>query len=579
MMETKQLPIPAKTIRQFLPANFTIKTWNEIEPYFKNLNERSISSVTDLEKWLHDRSELDAILSEDLGWRYIKMTCDTTDQQLTDSYNYFISQIEPHIAPYANELNKKLINSSFLPQLDQQKYHIYLRGVKKALELYRDENVPLLTKIATEAQKYGAISGAMTIEWKGKEITLQMAVSLMKDTNRAVREEVFNKIQKRRAVDEKALNALYTELIQLRHQVALNAGFKNYRDYKFDELGRFDYTVDDCYNFHTSIAKAILPLAEESDKERKNLLKLSTLRPWDTEVDTNGKNALTPFLNGEDLVNKSIDCFTKVRPQYGKYLEIMKAMGHLDLESRKGKAPGGYNYPLYESGVPFIFMNAVGLHRDMVTMVHEGGHAIHSFVAHPLELVDFKSAPSEVAELASMSMELISMEHWDVFFENKDDLKRAKKEQLEKALKTLLWIAVIDKFQHWIYLNPTHTETERSAKWNALITEFSSTIVDWSGFEHVKARMWQNQLHLFEVPFYYIEYGMAQLGAIAVWRNYKHNPEKALDAYEAALRLGYTKSIPEIYKTAGIEFNFSQEYVNELATFVKGELRKIIDNG
>ncbi len=576
MMETKQLAIPAKTIRQFLPSSFTVTTWSELEPYFKNLNERSIASVTDLEKWMHDRSELESILSEDLGWRYVKMTCDTTDQQLTEAYNYFISQIDPHIANYSNELNKKLINSTFLTQLDQQKYHIYIRGVKKALELYRDENVPLLTKIATEAQKYGAISGAMTIEWKGKEITLQMAVSLMKDTDRAVREEVFDKIQKRRAIDEKTFNELYSELIKLRHQVALNAGFKNYRDYKFDELGRFDYTVDDCYNFHTSIAKAILPLAEESDLERKKLLKLSSLRPWDTEVDTDGKAALHPFSNGEDLVNKSIACFTNVRPQYGKYLEIMKTMGHLDLESRKGKAPGGYNYPLYESGVPFIFMNAVGLHRDMVTMVHEGGHAIHSFVVHPLEIVDFKSTPSEVAELASMSMELISMEHWDVFFENKDDLKRAKKEQLEKALKTLLWIAVIDKFQHWVYLHPAHTVVERSARWNSLITEFSSTIVDWAGHENVKARMWQNQLHLFEVPFYYIEYGMAQLGAIAVWRNYKNNPEKALDAYEAALKLGYTKSIPEIYKTAGIEFNFSQEYVNELATFVKAELQKIL---
>lgn len=574
-METKQLAIPAKAKRQFLPADFLVNTWNELEPYFKNLTDRTIHSASELEKWLHDRSELESVISEDLGWRYIKMTCNTTDKQLTDAYNYFISQIDPHIAPFSNELNKKLIQSPFLSQLDQQKYRIYIRGVKKALELYRDENVPLLTKIATEAQKYGAISGAMTIDWNGKEITLQMALSLMKDTDRKVREDVFDKIQNRRALNEKTFNDLYTELVHLRHQVALNAGFKNYRDYKFDELGRFDYSVDDCYNFHTSIAKAILPLAEESDIERKKLLKLDVLRPWDMDVDVDGKQALHPFLNGEDLVNKSIACFAKVRPHYGQYLEIMKAMGHLDLESRKGKAPGGYNYPLYESGVPFIFMNAVGLHRDMVTMVHEGGHAIHSFVTHNLEIVDFKSTPSEVAELASMSMELISMEHWDVFFNNTDDLKRAKKEQLEKALKTLLWIAVIDKFQHWVYLHPDHSVVERSARWNSLISEFSSTIVDWHGYETVKARMWQNQLHLFEVPFYYIEYGMAQLGAIAVWRNYKNNPEKALDAYEDALRLGYTKSIPEIYKTAGIEFNFSQEYVNELAGFVKSELNKL----
>ncbi len=327
--------------------------------------------------------------------------------------------------------------------------------------------------------------------------------------------------------------------------------------------------------FHTSIEKEILPLVEASDLKRKTLLKLESLKPWDADVDVEGKPALRPFENGSELINKSIECFYKVRYQYGEYLEEMKTMGHLDLESRIGKAPGGYNYPLYEIGVPFIFMNSVGVHRDMVTMVHEGGHAVHSFVTRDLELVDFKSTPSEVAELASMSMELISMEHWDVFFKNKDDLKCAKKEQLEKSLKTLLWIAAVDKFQHWVYEHPAHTITERMDSWKNIITLFNSKVVDWTGLEEVQANGWQNQLHIFEVPFYYIEYGMAQLGAIAVWRNYKLDPEKALDAYEAALRLGYTKSIPEIYKTAGIEFNFSQPYVKELANFVKNELEKI----
>lgn len=250
-------------------------------------------------------------------------------------------------------------------------------------------------------------------------------------------------------------------------------------------------------------------------------------------------------------------------------------MGHIDLDSRIGKAPGGYNYPLYEIGVPFIFMNSVGAHRDLVTMVHEGGHAIHSVVTKDLEITDFKSFPSEVAELASMSMELISMEHWDIFFKNEDDLKRAKKEQLEDALKTLLWIAAVDKFQHWIYGNPKHSVEERMKGWENVINQFNSKVVDWSGIENVKSRSWQNQLHIFEVPFYYIEYGFAQLGAIAVWRNYKRNPEKALNDYEAALRLGYTKTIPEIYRTAGIDFNFSQSYVRELAEFVKSELEKI----
>jgi len=574
-MKTKPVAIPKKPIRHFLAQDLIIDSWKKVAPFFIDLKEREIASAKQLEKWLLDRSELEAALSEDFAWRYIKMTCDTTNQLLTDDYNVFVSEIDPHISPYSNELNSKLVESPFLNELDADTYRIYIRGVKKALELYREENIPLQTRIGIESQKYGAISGAMTVLWEGKEITLQMASSLMKDVSRKIREEVYLKIQKRKAVDTDALNDLYSELIRLRHQVAVNAGFKNYRDYKFAELGRFDYTVQDCFDFHDSISKAILPLAENADRERKKTMKLDALKPWDTEVDVEGKPALKPFSSASELIDKSIECFNIIQPDFGNYLEIMKEMAYLDLDSRIGKAPGGYNYPLYEIGVPFIFMNSVGTHRDLVTMVHEGGHAIHSFVTRDLLITDFKSFPSEVAELASMSMELISMEHWNVFFTNADELKRAKKEQLDKSLKTLLWIAAVDKFQHWIYENPTHTVEERMVQWTTVINQFTSKEIDFSGLDDVRARGWQGQLHIFEVPFYYIEYGMAQLGAIALWRNYKKDPAKALKEYEAALRLGYTKSIPEIYKTAGIEFNFSPAYVKELAEFVKSELDKL----
>jgi oligoendopeptidase F len=575
-METKNVAIPGKPVRHFLPKDLKIDTWGVIEPFFKDLIGRKINSVKDLEKWLKDRSELEAVISEEMAWRYIKMTCDTTDKELTDSFNYFVSEIEPHIAPYNNDLNKKLVECEFTSKLNKPEYNVYLRGVKKALEIYREENIPLNTKIATDSQKYGAIAAAMTINWKGQEITMQKAASVLKETDRKVREEVFFKMQERKSKDVDQLNDLFTGLLELRHQVAVNAGFKNYRDYKFAELGRFDYTVEDCFNFHKSISKEILPISESINQRRKEKLKLDVLKPWDMEVDVDGKPALMPVKTGAELIDKSIACFHKIRNTYGEYLEIMKAMGHLDLESRKGKAPGGYNYPLYEIGVPFIFMNSVGAQRDVITMVHEGGHAIHSFVTRDLEITDFKSTPSEVAELASMSMELISMEHWDVFYDNKDELKRAKQEQLEQTLKSLLWIGAVDKFQHWLYENPKHSVKERMDTWANIINEFSSKVVDWSGMEEIRKRGWQSQLHIYEVPFYYIEYGMAQLGAIAVWRNYKNDPEKALDAYEAALRLGYTKSIPEIYKTAGVEFNFSQEYVKELAQFVKKELDKIV---
>jgi oligoendopeptidase F len=253
----------------------------------------------------------------------------------------------------------------------------------------------------------------------------------------------------------------------------------------------------------------------------------------------------------------------------------MQANCLFDVESRKGKAPGGYNYPLAETGAPFIFMNSANTFRDLTTMVHEGGHAVHTFISADLELNDFKHVPSEVAELASMSMELISMDKWDEFFDNDEDLKRAKKDQLRDVLKTLPWVAVVDQFQHWIYTNPEHTTEQRKTAWKEIIHPFGNNFTNWDGYELALENLWQKQLHIFEVPFYYIEYGIAQLGAIAVWKNYKQDPEKALTNYLSALKLGYTKTIKEIYRAAGIEFNFSSDYVHELAKFIKKELNAL----
>ena len=328
-------------------------------------------------------------------------------------------------------------------------------------------------------------------------------------------------------------------------------------------------------NFHEAIAQEIVPLLAEQANERVLALDLESLKPWDTDVDTSGKAALKPFNNGEELIDKSIKCFNKLSPFLGSRLEVMKANNLFDVDSRKGKAPGGYNYPLAETGAPFIFMNAANSFRDLTTMVHEGGHAIHTFVTADLELNDFKHCPSEVAELASMSMELISMDHWDVFFTDAEELKRAKRYQLRDILKTLPWVAVVDQFQHWIYTNPNHTTAERTEAWKQIFAKFGAGFVDWSDHETALENLWQKQLHIFEVPFYYIEYGIAQLGAIAVWKNYKENPEKGLHDYLEALKLGYTKSMKEIYQTAGISFDFSPGYIQELIDFVKAELRNL----
>lgn len=561
--------------RNFVPQNFKVTTWDLLKPFYDELLKRSISSEKELEKWLLDVSELSSVVSEDMAWRYIKMTCDTTSDDLRNSFNDFVTNIEPNISPIANDLNKKLIDCEFSKNLPKEKYFVYIRAVEKSIALFREKNIPLKTELQTKEQEFGAISGAQTITHNGEEMTLQKASVYLKNLDRRIREEVYHKIANRRANDEDALNNLYTELIKLRHQIALNTGFKNYRDFKHEELGRFDYSVTDCLDFHEAVKQHAVPLIRKHDKTRKQKLKLDDYRPWDTSVDDEGKEPLKPFSNGKELTEKTITCFNKIDPFFGECIKIMDEMKRLDLESRIGKAPGGYQYPLYETDVPFIFMNAVGLHRDLVTMVHEGGHAIHSFLCKDLELVDFKSPPSEIAELASMSMELISMEHWHVFFEDKEELKRAKRQQLESVMDALPWIAAVDKFQHWIYLNPEHTVAQRYESWNTIMTDFGSDVINYKGLEDNLKRRWQIQLHLFEVPFYYIEYGFAQLGAIAMWRNYKTNAKRTIDQYKAALSLGYTKPIPQVYEAAGIKFDFSPAYVKELMDFVKKEYDEI----
>lgn len=558
---------------KFLANKLKITSWEVIEPYFNQLLSREIGSKVELETWLKHRSELEAFVSEDLAWRYVRMTCDTNNKALEEAYLFFVSEIEPKISPISDALNKKLIACPFLGELDQEKYFIYLRGLKKEIEIYREENVPLMAKIAAESQKYGTILGGMSVEIEGKELTLQQASNYLKNPDRNLREEAFRKINEKRAAHTEELDALFDELITLRHQVAINAGFDNFRDYMFAAMGRFDYTPQDCYNFHEAIQLQVLPLVKATNEKRKASLGYE-LRPWDMEVDADNKPALEPFTSGADLLEKTIKCFAKVDDYFAYCIKTMDDMNRLDLESRKGKSPGGYNYPMAETSVPFIFMNAASSTRDVETMLHEGGHAVHSFLSKDLELSAFKNCPSEVAELASMSMELISYEGQDEFYPNKEDFNRAKEEHLEGIIKILPWIATIDKFQHWIYSNPTHTREDRKAYWVQLSKEFGTGMVNWEGLEQYQAYTWQKQLHLYEVPFYYIEYGMAQLGALSVWRNYLNNKSAAVEAYKKALSLGYTKTIGEIYEAAGIKFDFSEAYIKSLMEFVNTELKK-----
>jgi oligoendopeptidase F len=520
-------------------------------------------------------SELEAVVSEDACWRQIRMTCDTENKALEEAFNFFCMEIQPRIQPYADKLNRKLIANPFTAALDEKKYFTYLRSVKKSIDLFREENIPIQAELSVQQQQFGVISGKMTVEVDGKEYTLQQAAKFLENENRDIRESVYRKINERRIKDKESLNTLFETLITKRQQLAKNAGFANYRDYKFKELGRFDYTKEDCFKFHQSVKEHILPLVDIIYERKKKKLAVDVLRPWDLEAEAPGVKPLRPFETGKELLDKTISCFAQLRPFFADCLRQMNELKHLDLDSRKGKAPGGYNCPLPESGAPFIFMNAAGQMSDVTTMVHEGGHAIHSFLAHPLELSSFKEYPMEIAEVASMAMELFSMDKWDTFFENEEDLRRAKEHQLERVITIFPWIATIDKFQHWIYEHPGHTEEERTATWKEVLNEFSSGAVDFSGLESYREFSWQRQLHLFEVPFYYIEYGIAQLGAIGLWMQYKSDREKALDNYMKALQLGGTKTLPELYEAAGLQFDFSPVHIKKLMEFVRKEMESI----
>ncbi len=557
--------------------HLTFEKWSDLQVHFEELLKRSLEHYNDYLQFIYNWNALLTSISEEGGWRYIYMTRHTADENLKNKYLYFVTQIEPHLQLIQNQLNHKTFEAPFFKSLSSDYFSVFKKNIQKDIKLFRNENVPLLTKIQEVQQQYAEITGQQSIEYEGKTLTLQQAGIYLKNKDRNIRKEVYYLINNRRQQDKDKLNTLLNDLILLRHRVALNADFQNFRDYMHQALGRYDYTVEACKQFHRSVEKTIIPVIENIHSIRQKKLNLEEdYYPWDTQVDMYGLESLKPFETEEEFVHKSIQCFEQIDPFFADCLKEMQRLKHLDLSSRIGKAPGGYQYPLYKSGVPFIFMNAVGLHRDLVTLMHETGHAVHFFLNNHYPVLDFKSPPSEVAELASMSMELITMEHWDIFFPDKKDLQRAKQQQLESVIDALPWIAAIDKFQHLLYEHPNHTIDERYTYWLEIIHQFSPKNIQHKGLEEFLKIRWQAQLHIYEVPFYYIEYGFAQLGAIAMWKQYKENPVKALSNYKTALSLGNTKSIPEIYQTAGIEFNFSEPYIKDLIDFVWKEYQQCL---
>ncbi|MBI3134328.1 MAG: M3 family oligoendopeptidase [Bacteroidetes bacterium] len=561
--------------RIFLSEDLKINSYDDVKGYFDQLLAEPVNTLADFKTWLLKSSELEAVLEEDMAWRYIRMTIDTSNKDASAAYEKFVNEINPPVSEASNLLNKKLSDSPFKNSLTDEADKIYLKKVESAIEIFREENIELASKTQNLAQEYSGVIGAQLIHYKGQDLTAPQASKFLRDPDREVRKEVYDLLFERKNQDNEILEGIFDQLIQLRHQMALNAGFKNFRDYKFKEMNRFDYTVQDCLDFHTAIEKHIVPIYKKIQEEKLKKLGFEKFKPYDLSADPDGKAPLKPFETGNELTDKTITLFKKLDPYFADCIATMKEMGHLDLESKKGKAPGGYNYPLYEIGIPFIFMNAAGTDRDVITMVHEGGHAIHSFLTKDLALTAYKSFPSEVAELASMSMELLSMNYWDIFYPAADDLKRARKEHLESILMVLPWIATIDSFQHWLYENPAHTREDRKTKWLEISKRFGTGLTDWTGYESARDYSWHKQLHLFEVPFYYVEYGFAQLGALSVWKNALQEEKQAIENYKKGLALGYTKDIKSIYKAAGVSFDFSAGNINALAEVTLTYLEKL----
>lgn len=559
--------------RKFVPTNIDFSEWEIIEPLMQELSSREIQSKEDLETWLMDQSELSACFSEARAQRYIRMTCNTKDEEAEQAYLHFIENVVPKSMPFWHEQNEKFASCPFRNELDQDRYGVMIRNVEVEIEIYREENIPLNTEDDKLSQTYQKRCGEMTVQFDGKEQTLPQMGKYLEMTDRSIRQGSWETVSQRRAQNREEFDGIFNQLIEIRDQTARNADSADYRDYAFKMYKRFDYTPQECLNFHQSVQNSVVPLYRKLADERRAAMQLDALRPWDTQVDPKGRPPLKPFETADELCGGCERIFTKLYPKLAEQFKEMRAKNELDLDSRVGKAPGGYLYCRDEMRRPFIFMNAAGLQRDVETLLHESGHAFHSIACRQEPLNEYRNSPIEFAEVASMSMELFADDLLTEFY-SAEDAQRAKRKHLEGVIGVLPWIACIDEFQHWIYTHPKHTTAERTAYWLGLDEKYGIQL-DWSGYENIREFTWQRQLHLFVHPFYYIEYGIAQLGALQLWSRFKENPVDAIERYLAGLKLGGAKPLPQLFETAGARFDFSLATIEPLMQKVEDELAGI----
>lgn len=559
-------------LRHFVSPEFNPADLTQVIPAHQSLLARAINSASELERWLLDVSELCSVLDEYANRRYIEKSCHTDDGAIEARFLQYVEEVEPQVKPLFFRLQEKYLASPFCGQMTGRRYAMLERKWRSEVDLFREENVPLETEVTKLANEYDKISGAMMVNFEGHEYTPQQMARFQEKTDRSIRERAWEATSNRRMLDVEPVENIFDQMLGLRTRIARNAGLDDYRSFIWKAYKRFDYTPDQCLRFADAIAESVVPLVKELNRERCRDLGIAALRPWDLAVDPRNRPALEPFKEDSiaDFVEKTRLIFDRLSPALAEDFDSLRQRDNLDLASRKGKQPGGYQCNLEEAREPFIFMNAAGLQRDVEVLLHEGGHAFHSLAAKDEPLTFLRSAPMEFCEVASMSMELLGADHFDVFY-NDADAARAKRTLIEGIIRFLPWMATIDSFQHWIYTHEGHTPQERTAEWLSILDRFSGD-VDWSGYESSRATIWQKQLHLFQYPFYYIEYGIAQLGALQLWMKSRLDPRQALSNYRAALALGGTKPLPELFATAGIQFDFSTKTLLPLMDALREEL-------
>ena len=574
MMSLPFEPLPAAPLRRFLAPDMDLGDWASIAPEFDRLEVRAPQCLTvdELEGWLMDWSELSAALEEEGTKRYIAMTCRTDDPEVERAYLDFVEKFEPFIKLRQFLLAKVFTAHPLREKLSEARYHVFNRATELQVTLFREENVALETEESLVGQKYQKLCGGLTVVFRDEERTLAQMGRFLEEPDRELREDAWRKVAARRLQEKGLFEDQFDELLRLRHQIAINAGFQNFRDYAFRMRGRFDYGPEHCFRFHEAIENEVVPLLRELQETRRRRLVLPNLRPWDLAVDPGSRPPLRPFSGGTELVEKTQILFDRLDSEFSRDFKRMRDLRLLDLDNRKGKAPGGYQFSLSESRLPFIFMNAVGVQRDVETLLHEAGHAFHSLASGAEDLLAYRSAPIEFCEVASMSMELLGGDSLEAFYST-IDAQRARHAHLEGVVDVFPWIATVDAFQHWLYTHPGHSRSERSAAWSEVMARFQGD-VDWEGLEEVHDNLWHRQLHVFLYPFYYIEYGIAQLGALQVWLQAKVNKSEALDRYKAALKLGGSRPLPELFQTAGCRFDFSSDTVRPLVALLRKELER-----